>query len=109
LKAVNVPTFVCEIFIAGNMHDIERECAHFCQDVGLCVSIEPTKFVYTGGREDGAVVRLVNYPRFPSQPAAIRDTARRLSERLLGACCQGSVLIVDHESTEWVTRRPVAQ
>ena len=87
MKIVTVPTFTVEIYLAGNMADIERTCAAFCM-TRLCVSIEPTKFIYTGGREDGAVVRLVNYPRFPSEPDAIRAKARELADKLIAECCQ---------------------
>lgn len=105
MKTVTVPTFTCEIYMAGNMADIERCCAEFCM-TGLCVSIEPVKYVYTGGREDGAVVRLVNYPRFPAEPDAIREKAKTLAIRLMDECCQWSALLVDREKTEWLTNRP---
>lgn len=105
-KKLTVPTFTVEIYLAGEMADIERECAAYCMEVGLCVSVEPTKFIYTGGREDGAVVRLVNYPRFPAEPDSIRAKAGELAVRLMDVCCQWSALLVDGEKTEWLTRRP---
>jgi len=98
------PTFICEIFIAGEMADIERECANYCME-GLCVSIEPVKYIYTGGRETGAVVRLLNYPRFPATPTAIRARATILAKRLMKVCFQTSAMIVDRERTEWLTTR----
>lgn len=104
-KVVSVPTFSVEIYLAGNMIDIERICAQFCM-IGLCVSIENVKYVYTGGREDGAVVRLVNYPRFPSDQESLRNRARELADKLMDECCQWSALLVDPERTEWRTRRP---
>jgi hypothetical protein len=109
MKTVTAPSFLCEIYVAGSFADIERECAAHCMAVGLCVSIEPVRFVYTGGREDGAVVRLVNYPRFPSKPAAIRAEARALALVLITAGHQWSALIVDPEQTVWLTARPEEQ
>ena len=53
MKSAIVPTFTCEIYLAGSMADIERQCAEYCMEVGLCVSVEPVRFIYTGGREDG--------------------------------------------------------
>lgn len=108
MRIISEKTFVCEIYIAGEMSDIERICAEFCMS-GLCVSIEPVKFVYTGGRETGAVVRLVNYPRFPATPASIRTTARLLADKLIEGCCQWSALLIDSENTEWRTNRPEEQ
>ena len=104
VRIVAEPTFTVEIYIAGNMIDIERACAEYCR-AGLCVSIEAVKYVYTGGREDGAVVRLVNYPRFPAASADILEKAIALAERLIRDCCQTSALVVDHIRTYWVTTR----
>lgn len=106
MKTVTEPTFTAEIYIAGSMADVERQCAEYCMEVGLCVSVEPVKFIYTGGREAGAVVRLVNYPRFPTDQDAIRAKARTLAILLIEACSQWSALIVDRERTEWLTNRP---
>jgi hypothetical protein len=108
VRSLTVPTFTVEIYMAGNVQDIERTCALFCM-TGFCVSIEPTKFIYTGGREDGAVVRVVNYPRFPAEPAALREKARALAVQLMADCCQWSALLVDPQTTEWLTKRPEDQ
>lgn len=105
MKTLIEPTFTCEIYIAGSMADVERCCAEHCM-TGLCVSVEPVKFIYTGGREDGAVVRLVNYPRFPEAAESLRTKARDLATKLIAACCQWSALIVDGKQTEWMTCRP---
>lgn len=101
----SVKTYVCEIFLAGEIADIERECAAYCM-TGLCVSVERVKYIYTGGREDGAVVRLLNYPRFPATPEEIFTLARTLADKLMIACNQHSVLLVTAGETEWRTRRP---
>lgn len=101
------PTFTAEIYIAGNMQDIERGCAEYCK-TGMCVSIEAVKFVYTGGREDGAVVRLVNYPRFPANTTEIREKAIALAKQLIERCCQTSALVIDHTCTYWLTTREEA-
>lgn len=106
MKTFIEPTFIVEIYIAGDIADIERQCAKYCMEVGLCVSVEPLRFIYTGGREAGAVVRLINYPRFPSSPETIRNKAKALAILLIEACCQWSALIVDREHTEWLTNRP---
>lgn len=106
MKTLSDPTFVIDIYIAGEMADIEHQCAKYCMEIGLCVSVMPLKFIYTGGREDGAVVRLVNYPRFPSDIETIRKKAKTLAILLIESCCQWSALLVDRERTEWLTNRP---
>lgn len=76
-----------------------------CMREGLCVTIEPTTFIYTGGEEAGYVVGLINYPRFPSSPKAIVERATDLIHKLLDGTHQHSALLVCSDETTWVTRR----
>lgn len=105
MNMVAAPTIMFQIFLAGQRLDIERECAKFCLEIGLCVSVEPTKFIYTGGVEDGALVRLLNYPRFPSTEGQLSEKAKQLAHRLIEACSQHSALVVGPIETIWITRR----
>jgi hypothetical protein len=68
----------------------------------LCVTIEPTTFIYPGGEESGYVVGLVNYPRFPTPPNELNVRADMLAELLLANTFQRSALIVSSEFTTWV-------
>ena len=63
---------------------VEDICAAYCDSVGLCVTVTPTTFVYSHGREPGAIVGLINYPRFPKEPVDIRAYALTLAENLRG-------------------------
>ena len=99
-----LPTFAATIFIAGEIADARRCCRKFCME-GLCVTIEPIDFVYTGGAEAGVRVGLVNYPRFPSEPAKIVETAIRLANALRDDLCQHSWLIVTPTETVWNSAR----
>ncbi len=66
---------------------------------GLCVTVTPTTYVYTGGVEEGVCVRLIQYPRFPKDERDIFSTAVRLAEFLRAAMCQHSYTIeTPHES-----------
>lgn len=87
---------------------IEQTCRQECLEDGLCVTVELTKFIYTGGEELGAVVGLVNYPRFPTTPDALWGRAVNLAIRLLNATCQHSVLVMSPEITEWITKREIS-
>ena len=75
---------------------------------GLCVTIEPTTFIYTGGEEAGYVVGLLNYPRFPCEPQQLEERARELMHTLLTATHQQSALMVTPSLTEWITLRDQA-
>jgi hypothetical protein len=72
---------------------------------GLCVTIEPTDFIYTGGEEAGYVVGLINYPRFPSTQEAIDARADELAEALLHGTFQHSVMVMSPTNTRWTTLR----
>lgn len=100
-----VKTFVVQIFIAGPIEDAKRVLrAEFMRE-GLCATIEPTLYVYTGGEESGYVIGIRHYPRFPSDGAALTARARQIVELLLDATHQTSAMIVGPETTEWVSRR----
>lgn len=76
-----------------------------CLREGLCVTIEPTTFIYAGGAEAGFVVGFVNYPRFPQMFGAINDRAMQVAEGLLDATHQHSALLVAPDYSRWVSKR----
>lgn len=77
------------IWIAGDIYQIEAVCRKYCL-TGLCVTVTPTTFIYTGGAESGAAVGLINYARFPSDPESINGHAQSLARLLMSDCCQRS-------------------
>lgn len=79
-----------------------------CLREGLCVTVDPTHFIYTGGEEAGFVVGLVNYPRFPCTPQALFERAEAVMALLLDATHQHSAMLMTPEETRWVSRRPGA-
>lgn len=99
------PTFWARIYMSGPIAVAEQVCRKECRREGLCVTVEPTKFIYTGGEEMGFVVGLINYPRFPASEAAILQRAAGLAAQLLERTCQDSYLIMTPHRTEWFTRK----
>ncbi len=95
-----------DIFIAGDLAQAKQVCREHCFAVGLCVTVEPVTYIYTGGEEAGVRVGLINYPRFPSSPDELGDKARALAALLMERLCQHSYSIVGPETTEWYSRRP---
>lgn len=73
-------TYRVSIFMSGPIEAAKQVLRSMCLRVGLCVTIDPTLFIYTGGEEAGYVVGLLNYPRFPATPAEI-DARARETER----------------------------
>lgn len=105
MRGVTEPTFCARIYMSGPIEVAKQAIRADCLREGLCVTIEPTTFIYTGGEEQGFVVGLLNYPRFPSTPEKIIDRARYLMHLLLEATHQHSALLVTEQSTEWITKR----
>jgi hypothetical protein len=62
-------------------------------------TVTKTSFVYPGGDEPGAVIGLINYPRYPVHPAVVRDRAIKLAIHLKEVCKQERVSVVTDEDT----------
>jgi hypothetical protein len=105
MRTNDVPTFWARIFIAGDLSTIKATCQAYCDEIGLCVTVEAADYIYTGNSEAGAVVGLINYPRFPSTPEAIFDRAERLALRVMETCGQKSFSIMTPTTTRWYNNR----
>ena len=98
-------TCVVKIFLAGDISTIKQVCRKYCKEVGLCVTINPTLFIYTGGEEFGAEIGLLNYPRFPDSAEGITNKALTLAVQCRDAAYQHSFLVVTPEQTIYNTTR----
>lgn len=99
------PTYWVKVYLSGPIDQAKQILRRECHSEGLCVTIEPTTFIYTGGEESGYVVGLINYPRFPSDPQRIRERAMQLATVLLVETYQHSALVMDPLATEWLSTR----
>lgn len=101
------PTIRFDIFIAGGLEQAKQVCREHCFDVGLCVTVEPVSYIYTGGEEAGVRVGLINYPRFPSTQDELCGKAGALADLLMRRLHQHSYSIVGPDETRWFSRRPL--
>ena len=108
MTTATAPTFAVRLYLSGPIEVAKQIIREDVLAEGLCVTIEPTLFVYTGGEEVGYVVGLLNYPRFPSTPEVLTDRARRLMLKLLDGTHQHSALMVMPTESEWITKREAA-
>jgi hypothetical protein len=111
-------TFTAQIYVGtrehndGTVRDIEmaREWLHdYVNAAGLCVTLTPTEFIYTGkpletggktnAGEPGFVVGLINYPRFSADPSVIREKALKIGLGLLDLYRQWKVSVVFPDET----------
>ena len=102
------PTVTVRLYMAGDIDQakqlLRREV--FPPNAGLCVTVGPTTFIYTGGEEAGFVVGFVNYPRFPTTPDVLLLRAKVVAAALLDGLCLWSALLVTPTETVWLTNRP---
>jgi hypothetical protein len=102
------PSYPVSIFIAGLAKDVGLRCRAYCDDVGFCVTVTETRYVYTGGFQFGVIVGLINYPRFPMTPETIRARAEELALLLIKWCKQDSATIQTPEMTYFISFRDQA-
>lgn len=99
----SAPSFTVEVHMAG---DIDA-AALFIQQVaarrGMCVTIAPQSFIYSGGREEGFKIGWINYPRFPKEQAAILEEAITIAEWVRDHIGQRSCSIVTPTETIWIS------
>jgi hypothetical protein len=103
-----VPTYTATIYVGTREHDTgfirsvemaRRFLQEHVNSVGLCVTLTPTEFIYTNGGEPGFAVGLINYPRFPADPTAIRGKALAIAEGLRALFNQWKVSVVFPDET----------
>ena len=93
------------IYIAGPIEQAKQIIRRECMKEGLCVTITPTDYIYTGGEEAGAVVELINYARFPKSKEQLWDRAVELGETLRTETYQHSATVMSPERSLWFTSR----
>lgn len=96
-------TYTVNLCMAGPMFVAEQIIRRECFVEGLCVTLTPTKYIYTGGEEVGYIVGFINYPRFPKQPEEIYNRARDLLVTLIKETYQKSGTIVATDKTEFIS------
>lgn len=69
-------------FIEHSLEKCEDICQDFCDMVGLCVTVTPTKYIYTNGNENGAIIGLIQYPRFETPESILKENSLTLARTL---------------------------
>ena len=105
MATAQTSTYWVKIYIAGPIAVAKQIIRREAKQQGLCVTIEPTTYVYTGGEELGYVVGFINYPRFPAEPSSIWARAEKLAEVLKTETYQSSYTIMDPTQSVWVSDR----
>ena len=98
-------SFPVTIYIGGRYPKAIKVVEKYCNEVGYCVTIRPTLYVYKDGQESGVEVGLINYPRFPADPTTIVNKAIEIAERLRVELDQESFSIQTPHDTIWYSYR----
>ena len=105
MKTSETSSYSVQIWIAGDHARALELCRLYCEESRFCVTVSPTTYVYTGGREAGVCIGLINYGRFPSEPCAIFARAKELTLRLIEGLGQESATIQAPDKTLWISFR----
>lgn len=105
---MTVDTYWARIYLGGPIEIAKQIIREDAMREGLCVTVTPTTFVYTGGDEAGYEVGLINYPRFPAEPAVIDARAMDLLKKLLLGTFQKSALLMTPTETTLIYREEIA-
>jgi hypothetical protein len=109
---MTIPTYTATIYVglregytgeempAESVQDFIQK---WVDEIGMCVTVTPTEYIYTGGREKGVVVGFINYPRVPVDEETMRMQALQLGEKLLKFCKQMRISIVFPDKTIMLT------
>lgn len=62
-----------------NLNEVKKILQDYVDKVGLCVTINPTTFIYTDGKEEGVIIGLINYPGFPTTKKKLEKTAEEIA------------------------------
>lgn len=104
-RVVEVPSYQATIFIAGDLEKARAGCRMYCDEIGECVTVTPTEYVYTRGEETGVAIGFINYGRFPRSRDVIFARACNLARRLLIILGQDSASVVATDRTIWLSCR----
>jgi hypothetical protein len=104
MKSKTAPNHQVRIYLSGPIETAKQVLREECLADPICVTVDPTHYIYTGGEETGYVIGLLNYPRFPTTLEKLMERAVALAGKLIDRTFQRSGLVVGPETTIWVYR-----
>jgi hypothetical protein len=79
--------------------DVYSECQMLCNCRKACFTVTPTRFIYVDGWEDGVIIGLINYPRFPKEKQRLIYDSWEIAQQLQEKFGQIRVSITTPEKT----------
>jgi len=90
--------------VVHSIDEVEEFLQAYCDSRkdGLCVTVTKTKFIYTGGFDDGVAIGLIKYPRFVRNDNTIRIIAFEIAYKLREEFKQNRVSLVFPDKTSMI-------
>lgn len=104
-RSLSCPAWTVTLYIGGDVAEVKRLLARQASEIGACWSVEPTEFIYSGGREQGVIVRQIAYARFPSGAAEAMARMSETGEMLARVMGQGSFTVIGPDESVFRSRR----
>ena len=99
IKESTTDSYWANIYIAGDYWKAKDVCRRHCSELGLCVTVTQTEYVYSFGAQSGVIVGLINYPRYPETTWVLEEIAEELGEKLFKELSQSSFTIMTPNET----------
>jgi hypothetical protein len=80
-------------------------CRQHCFEKGLCITVEPVKYIFTGGSEDGVRIGFINYTPYPKERIDILLRAEKLGYDIAERNGQWSFTIIDDHLSRYYSRK----
>lgn len=100
-----LPSWWAFIYIGGDLQVTEMTCRNSCFPHGLCVTVEPVKYIFAGGTEDGTRIGMIQYPPFPESESDLLNKAIAVGKAVAEANYQWSFTIVTPTTNVFLSRR----
>ena len=84
------------------VEEAEKICQGYVNDIGWCVTVVPTRFIYKDGNEDGVIVGVIYYPRFPLSNNELIKRTIELAKMLKDGLCQIRVSVVFNNEVKMI-------
>ena len=97
-----VETYIVRIYISSCVEAVSQILSEYAFNNGACFTVEPTKFIYTGGQENGVVIGMVKYPKFEKSNTEIFNEAIKVAKIVLSKTFQRTCLVVASDETYWM-------
>lgn len=101
----SIKSWWARLYVAGDLRTAEMICRQHCFPKGLCVTIEPTKYIFAGGTEDGVCIGFIQYVPFPEDEKEILKRAVLLGKDVAAANFQWSFSIITPIESIYYSRR----